>query len=252
MGTSSSGGRHRRGRGTPGRQWRSGVTSGVGRLGLALCLLSMVAVLPAAVEAQLPIHGIGFSKGCASPLNVGDAYSCVFAAQNTSVTDTALDTLTFNSIVDVVHSGTGDKSSGNILAQLHVGAITGGASCNASGAATGPAATGNTLCTLPSGSSITFLPFSHWNVAATDPNPLTDTAVLTWQDSCSSNSINCPIGNQLSSTASQAIISSPLPPPPPPPPVQQIPTLSGWVMIMLGVFLALVAVAALRKKRAVS
>ena len=37
--------------------------------------------------------------------------------------------------------------------------------------------------------------------------------------------------------------------PPPPPPPDQIPTLSEWVMIMLAAFLALVGVAALRRKR---
>ena len=43
----------------------------------------------------------------------------------------------------------------------------------------------------------------------------------------------------------------PPPPPPPPPPPEQIPTLSEWVMIMLAAFLALVGVAALRRKRIV-
>ena len=38
-------------------------------------------------------------------------------------------------------------------------------------------------------------------------------------------------------------------PPPPPPPVNQIPTLSEWVMIMIAVFLALAGGVALRRKR---
>jgi hypothetical protein len=216
-------------------------------LGLTLCLLGMIVALPTAAQAQVPIHGIGFSKGCLSPLNVGDAYTCTFSVQNTSVTDTALDTLTFTSIVDVVHSGTGDVNSGNIIAQLAVGSITGGATCNASNANTGPTATGNTMCTVPTGSSITFLPFSHYNVAPSDPNPLTDTALLTWQDLCTSGSNNCPIGSLITTTASQATINTT---PVIPPPVQQIPTLSGWVMIMLAVFLALVGATVLRKRPA--
>src|SRR5262249_7241936 len=42
---------------------------------------------------------------------------------------------------------------------------------------------------------------------------------------------------------------TPPPPVPPPPPVSQIPTMSEWVMIMLGIFLAVVGAFALRKKR---
>lgn len=218
-------------------------------LGLTLCLLGMIVALPTAAQAQVPIHGIGFSKGCAAgPLNVGDPNLCTFGVQNTAATDTALDTLTFKSLVDVVHSGSGDVNSGNILPQLQVGSIVGGATCNVSGTNTGPTATGNTLCTVPTGSSITFLPFSHYNVAANDPNPLTDTALLTWDDLCTSGSGNCPTVDLITTTASQVPIT--VTPPPPPPPPNQIPTLSGWVMIMLAVFLALVAATVLRKKPA--
>jgi hypothetical protein len=314
----------------------------VGHLGLVLCLLAMAVAVPAPAQAQVEIHGIGFSKGCGGPYAVGDAYECTFSVANTSVTDTALDTLTFSSIVDVVHSGLGDVPSGNILSQLAVGSITGGASCNASGTNTGAGATGNTLCTVPTGSSITFLPFSHYNVAVTDPNPLTDTAQLTWQDLCTSGADNCPIGSLISTTASQATIIQPdmamtkscqfagetigisgtvtntggaplvdlqcvdstgcsvdlsdtsipvggqvtfsgscpdntsphtdtvtctatvantdqeierqatascaVPPPPP----NQIPTLSGWVMILLGVFLAMVGAATMLRRRPIA
>src|SRR5512143_2085849 len=66
-----------------------------GGLGLTLCLLGMIVALPTAAQAQVAIHGIGFSKGCGGPYNVGEAYTCTFSVQNTSVTDTALDTLTF-------------------------------------------------------------------------------------------------------------------------------------------------------------
>ena len=41
------------------------------------------------VEAQVPsTHGIGFAKGCDSPVNAGDAYRCGFLIANTTLLDT--------------------------------------------------------------------------------------------------------------------------------------------------------------------
>ena len=182
-------------------------------LGLAGVLVSsMLAWAPWASAGDVnPLHGIGFSKGCAGPTLVGNPYVCTLSVQNTALADTAGDTLTFTSAVDVVHATPSDVSSGNILASLTVGAIAGGASCNVSGTSTGAGATGNTLCTLPSNSSITFLPFSFYTTDANDPNPLTDTATLTWQDTCSSKSNNCPLGNQTSTTGSQSTLHTATP-----------------------------------------
>ncbi len=59
------------------------------------------------------LHGINFLKGCDSPTVVGQPYICTFQAINT--VDTAHDTLTITSVVDVVHAGSGDVTSANLL-----------------------------------------------------------------------------------------------------------------------------------------
>ena len=61
-------------------------------------------------------HGIGFTKGCASPVKIGDPYSCSFSIRNNL--DEAEDTLTINGLVDVVHSSGGNVSSGNIFSTV--------------------------------------------------------------------------------------------------------------------------------------
>jgi hypothetical protein len=47
-------------------------------------------------------HGIGFTKGCVSPTQIGAPYSCTYSIQN--IVDDAQDTLTINGLVDVVHA----------------------------------------------------------------------------------------------------------------------------------------------------
>jgi hypothetical protein len=148
------------------------------------------------------MHGIAFTKGCDSPTYVGAAYTCDFGISNTS--DTAHDTLTITSVVDVVHAALGDVNSGNMLTTATL-TFGGGASCDA----------GQNTCTLPWGSSITFTA-SHYIVQPGDQNPLTDTATLTWQDTCSSGSINCPVGDQTSSSGSRSTLQTPTDTPVPP------------------------------------
>ena len=186
-------------------------------LGLLAAVALAVATLtgPSGASAGGPtaLHGIGFNKGCASPTVVGEAYTCTLSVTNSDLVDTAGDTLTISSISDVVHADPSDVPSGNILSSLSVATIVGGASCNVSGTATGPSATGNTQCTLPSNSAIIFSPFSFYTVDADDPNPLTDTAMLVWQDTCDSEAPNCPVGNQSITTGSQSAIHTPTPTP---------------------------------------
>src|SRR4051794_6198135 len=52
-----------------------------------------------------PAHGMGFAKGCDSPVSVGDPYRCFFVLTNTI--DQSGDTITVTSITDVVTSAAG-------------------------------------------------------------------------------------------------------------------------------------------------
>lgn len=147
-----------------------------------------------------PVHGIGFAKGCNGPTDVGSQYTCHFVINNNS--DTAGDTLTITSIVDVVHATAGDVTSANLLPTATLG-FTGGASCNG----------GQTLCTLPSGASITTDDIALYIVQAGDPNPLKDDATLTWQDLCDGPSTNCVTGDQTTTAKSQSAVQTLTPTP---------------------------------------
>src|SRR5215216_6122062 len=117
-------------------------------------------------------HGITLTKGCSSPVKIGDPYSCSYTIRN--VTDQAHDTLTIDSLVDVVHAAGGDVSSGNIFSTLKMVFVQGTAvtppSCTGgSGAGTVASPyTGATKCTLPFGSRINVQSTSHYTVAAAD------------------------------------------------------------------------------------
>jgi hypothetical protein len=153
----------------------------------------------------LPVHGLGFFKGCDSPTQVLQKTSCNFSITNTSDPDA----LTVTSLVDVVHGAAGDDSSGNILATL-TWSFAGGASCNA----------GQTVCSLPQGGKMSTDPTAIGNVGADKPflfhtvtgadadnkNPLADDALLTWNDLCTSHATNCPVGPQTATTGSQTVI----------------------------------------------
>jgi hypothetical protein len=120
-------------------------------------------------------HGIGFTKGCTSPTRIGDPYSCSYSSRN--VIDEAEDTLTVNSLIDIVHAASGDVNSGNIIGAVQITTTTSPTSGGPSGA-TCVAASGNgvfptpytgvTSCTLPFGSRINVLSFSHYTVQAGD------------------------------------------------------------------------------------
>ena len=170
---------------------------------LALLSLFIPSVNGAPGASAADLHGISFVKGCASPTTVGQPYVCTYQALNTL--DTAHDTLTITSVVDVVHASAGDVTSTNLLPTPTTLTLGGGSTCNV----------GQTLCTLPFNSSITFTA-SFYNVAPADPNPLTDTATLTFQDTCSAGTptANCPLGQTLhTQTGSQSEVQTPTPTP---------------------------------------
>jgi hypothetical protein len=154
-------------------------------------------------------HGIAFTKGCQSPTTIGQPYLCAYQITNNS--DTAHDTLTFNAIVDQVHAFGGNVSAGNILPSLTVHA-SGGASCdNTPVNGTG---TGNTFCTLPFNGAITTDFFSQYSPTGADwanlpGHVLTDTADLSWGDTCvpsdgTDPSSNCTVSSPADTLGAQA------------------------------------------------
>ena len=155
-------------------------------------------------RADTEVHGIGFAKGCNSPTIEGESYICTFMAVNNI--DTQHDTLTISSVVDVVLTGSGYVTSGNLLAT---------ATPTTSGAAFCTGSPTITSCTIPFGDSVTFTA-TFYSVQPGDPNPLTDTATLTWQDTCSPGTPtpNCPINKDLhAQAASQSDVYTPTPTP---------------------------------------
>ncbi len=150
-------------------------------------------------SAAQPLHGVGLAKGCNSPIAIGQLYTCDVVTINN--VDSAGDTLTITSIVDVVHAGAGDQTSANLLPGLsHI--LSGGATCSV----------GQLICTLPAGSSITTASqYGFYYAQASDPNPLPDTIHLTWQDLCTSLALNCPKTDQMATAGSSARLQSPTP-----------------------------------------
>jgi hypothetical protein len=187
-------------------------------LGLALLMAFVVAgALPAPAEAQACLanntclHGIGFAKGCLGPTPIGDPYTCSYSVTNSPTIDTALDTLTFKGIVDIVHALPSDVNSGNILPALTIGSLVGGATCNTAvgggGANVPVGSSGANECTVPSGGAVIFDFFSFYTVDANDPDPLTDDVTLTWDDTNSSQSGNAPSGDQSATTGSRSTLT---------------------------------------------
>src|SRR5882757_8219609 len=77
-------------------------------------------------SAQNAFHGIAFTKGCDSPVNIGDPYTCAYSILN--VVDTAHDDLKITGLSDQVHAASGDVNSGNILSALEL-VFTGPVTC---------------------------------------------------------------------------------------------------------------------------
>jgi hypothetical protein len=181
--------------------------------GLA-CLLVLGAGQARADDVQ---HGIGFTKGCTSPVSVGGPYSCSYTVRN--ILDGAGDTLTITGLADVVHSAGGDVASGNMLGvvQLDNGGTT--ATC---AAASGTGTPGNpwlgaTSCTLPFGSRINVQSHSFYTVQAGDyalpGHQLRDDALLTWHDLCDdplhTGNQNCDPNPPTVGASSLAVVNQP-------------------------------------------
>jgi hypothetical protein len=163
--------------------------------------------------ALAAFHGIAVSKGCTSPVQVGDPYTCSVQIQN--IVDTGHDTLQVTGLTDVVNSAGGAVPPGvppNILPTTGL-VFSGAVSCTG-GSGAGTSASpylGATSCLLPFGTSITTKPFSHYTVQAADfnlPNHrLTDTASVAWHNTCTLNPDNdCTTGPQVAGAGSSALV----------------------------------------------
>ena len=107
---------------------RSGVWKGLSGLVVLVALLTLGVSSASAVDNVQ--HGIGFTKGCASPTAIGQPYTCSFGVQN--VLDEAHDTLTIHSLIDVVHASGGDVGTGtNILPAVRITTFTLRCGCRA-------------------------------------------------------------------------------------------------------------------------
>jgi hypothetical protein len=185
----------------------------------ATCLVLFVGVASAQTP-PIPQHGISFTKGCVSPTSIGSPYQCGYTVEN--ATDDVQDTLRITSIVDTVLASGGAVSSGNLLPLAQV-TITTEETGSTPSSATCVAVSGNgiyptpylgvTSCTLPFGSVVHVLPYSHYTVVPGDftlpGGTLPDSAVLTWQDLCDkpAGQSNCNPSSQPSGAASLSVIT---------------------------------------------
>src|SRR4051794_5466643 len=193
-------------------------------VGVLVLTVGVVFGIGYATAADPVNHGISFTKGCASPTNVGQPYSCSYTIRNN--VDDASDTLTVNGLTDVVHSAGGDISSNNVFSQLRfaVGpflpgfsappSCTGGTGFSGTGTEANPWV-GATTCRLPFGSRLNILSFSFYTVTAADFNlaghKLTDAAQLTWHDLCNdpvgTGNSNCSANPPTVAAASQTVVT---------------------------------------------
>src|SRR3954454_7166782 len=185
------------------------------RLGVALAatVLVALAISPGIALAEDVQHGIGFTKGCASPTKVGDPYTCSYTVRNNI--DDAEDTLTITSVTDVVHAASGDVNSGNIIGSVKIN-VLGGATCAAASGtgAVGDPYQGVTSCTIPFNGRVVIQPFSHYTAQPGDfalpSHQLKDDAFLTWQDLCNdpagTGNTNCDTTPPLTAASSLSLI----------------------------------------------
>ncbi len=182
-----------------------------GALRLSVALVSVLAVLGIGTASASEFHGIGFVKGCPSPVPIGGPYSCTYRIFNTF--DTTQDTLRVTSITDTVEGAVAFSTSGNILT---VGALvfSGPVACTGgSGAGTaGDPYVGATSCLVPYGASIETLPFSHYTVLPQDfglpDHRLVDTAQLTWNNTCTTPSDECATFGRAANALASAVVGT--------------------------------------------
>jgi hypothetical protein len=152
-------------------------SKGLLRLALGLgVFVTLLVVGTSGASAADVTHGIGFTKGCSSPTQVGAPYSCSWTIRNNL--DDAQDTLTINNLTDTVHSAGGNVVSSTVLDNASV-TPSGGATCTAPP---------NRVCTIPFNGRVDVGPFSFYTVQPADfalpGSQLTDSSDLAWHDLC--------------------------------------------------------------------
>jgi hypothetical protein len=193
--------------------------------GLLLALMAQAATIsispsarPASAQA-VNTHGIGFAKGCDSPIAAaGDPYNCGFLIANTALLDTAGDTMRVTQLTDVVHTAAGPIASGDLLPTRTIAAYTGGAQCYSDAAATIPVLVGGTgavVCIIPSGGAVAFARASLYTVTEADValGTLDDDATIVYEDLCTSGATDCPVGTNITQAGASADITAPTPTP---------------------------------------
>jgi hypothetical protein len=175
-------------------------------------------VMPVGAQA-VNTHGIGFAKGCDSPIAAaGDPYNCGFLIANGINIDTAGDTLEVTSLTDVVHTAGGDVVSGQLLDTRIVASYVGGAQCYSDVAQTVPVLigqTGSVVCVLPTNSAVAFARATLYIVTAADVaiGQVDDDATIVFEDLCTSGADDCPIGPNLTQAGASAVLTPPTPTP---------------------------------------
>jgi hypothetical protein len=182
-----------------------GLTNGL--KAMSLLMMAFVAMTFSSTVLAQGFHGITFSKGCESPTAIGAPYLCRYVIANAGGdtgdgSGSSIDTLTFKGLTDIVHADPGDVPSGEILPLLELKVTAGAATCNIA-----LPGIGATSCTLPPGSSIESEFYSYYNPDLNDPDPLSDTATLVWNDLCDTVANNCPIGDQTTTSGSQSTLT---------------------------------------------
>ena len=142
--------------------------------------------------------GVGVLKDCATPMNVGDPYSCEVEIDNLSQASHA--SVRVTSLTDVVFAAGGSQTqvypinSSSFSGQGGL-ILTGGAACDATG------------CTVPFGGTLTTPFFSHYAAQVADFPQLNDQATYTWNEICATSIVSgCSSAtNNSQATASAAI-----------------------------------------------
>ena len=81
-----------------------------GFLVMAFAVLAVAGMGGGAALAADTQHGISFTKGCVSPTQIGQPYTCTYSIRNDI--DEAQDTLTINGLIDTVHAAGGRRDLG--------------------------------------------------------------------------------------------------------------------------------------------
>jgi slime mold repeat-containing protein len=198
-------------------------------LGLALIVLGVFVLVPAAAQAQPACtpgnHGVSIFKSCVSPKNkcatdadCADTDQCngieqcaTEEAAGSNVVEctislgnptTHCDNITLTEAADTITNATGPGLSSSTI-QI-VGTSTGVVSgtCTA-----GTDLGGAVTCTIAPGGMVSFLA-NYYTVVATDPSPLSDQATITVADTCSASPSGCSTTpNNVQFTASTTTVS---------------------------------------------